>query len=242
MEGAESAYSHTELATGVVDEGGEVVKSIVFREMAGYEEDILASKKMKTSVKMSTLMSNCIIKFGPHEKREVINKLVRKMTISDRWYFLTQLRIKSLGEGYKFKSLCPQCSHEDTLVFDLTKLKIKKAPDANKLFIEEKLPSGNKVRFKIADGEVEEKIENQANDENAATVGLYVRVDSINDEPVSLSDIKSLSWKDRTAFRKMIEDSEGDLDDKYKATCIKCSHEYESELPMDATSFFFPTV
>jgi hypothetical protein len=242
MEDAKSGYAECELKTGVVLDSGEIEKRVFFREMSGHEEDILASKKMKTSAKMTALMSNCIIKLGDIEDRREIVRFVKKLTITDRWFFLTQLRIESLGPDYYFESVCPQCETKDKMKYNLSKLGVKKAPEANKLFNEKTLPSGLNARFKVADGEVEEKIENSGTDENMATIGLYARISEINNRPVSLKDIKDLPWKDRSALRKFIDEVEGELDDKYTTSCFKCGHEYEAELPLSAESFFFPSV
>lgn len=240
MDEAKSAINTVELPTGVSDEN-EIHKVITFRELSGYEEDILASKKMKTSAKMSLLMSNCIIKFGEVEDRQKINKFVKKMLITDRWFFLTQLRSLSLGNVYEFLSTCPSCGKDDKVFFDLNDLKITNPPKADVLYKEVKLPSGSMVRIKAADGFVEEKIETQSTDENAATIGMLARVSEINDRPATIDAIKSMKWKDRSALRKAIDKFEGEMDDKYKASCPHCSHEYEAELPMSAENFFFPT-
>ena len=241
MEAAKSALATCELPTGVVVEG-EVVKEISFREMSGYEEDILASRKMKTSAKLSNLMSNCIIKFGDIEDRQTINKLVKKMLITDRWFFLTQLRVVSLGKSYKFPSVCPECSKEDKLVYDLDGLKIKNAPLASALYRELTLPSGKTARIKAGDGSVEEKIETMSTDENAASIGILARIAELNDSPVGVDAVKSLSWADRQFLRKEIDKLEGELEDDYEAVCPGCGHEYKGTLPLSAENFFFPSV
>lgn len=239
MEGAKSPYVEVELKTGVLVDNT-IHKSLFLREMAGQEEDILASKKMSVTKKLSTVMANCIIKFGSIEDRQTINSLVEKMVISDRVYLLMQLRAISLGNEYAFKSECPQCSHVDSKVFDLSKIEITDAPSADKLFKEVTLPSGLAIRLKVGTGQSEEVIEKSSNEDNAATMALFTRIDHIGDQKPTLFDVKKMSLKDRQALRKEIESFEGTVDDSYKASCPKCGHEYEGEVPMNGLDFFFP--
>lgn len=236
MENAKSPLGSVELPTGVKVEG-EVIKQLSFRELAGPEEDILASS-MKASVKLTEVMSNCTQSIGTITDRKTIKDLTRKLVISDRWFYLVQLRILSLGAAYKFTSKCPHCQSEDKLTYDLGQVAVTKAPSAENLFVEKVLPSGLKVRWKIADGEVDEKIERMANDKNAATVGLFARITEINDKPAALSDVVQMTLKDRSALRESIGELEGDFDDTFDAVCPKCGESYKANLELDGRSFF----
>jgi len=239
MEEAKSQYAEVELFTGVL-EGTEIHKKLLVRELSGIEEDVLASKKMSVSKKITTVLANCIIKFGTIEDRHVIMKMTDRMTISDRIYLLIQLRSISVSEVLEFTSTCPACSHEDKKVFELSQVHVKNPPTADDLFKDVVLPSGKKIRIKVADGSVEEKIEKATNESNAATIALFARCEALDDKPVNLVNIKTLSFKDRNALRKAIDELEGELDDKFRAQCPNCGHEYESEIPINGVDFFFP--
>ena len=152
-----------DLQTGVMVEGN-LYKHIVFREMAGPEEDLLANKKMSVSRKFTNLMANCIRKFGDVEDRAEINKLVEKMVETDRIFFLIQLRRLSVSDNIEFKTTCPECGSEDKVIYNLDGIAIINPPKAEALFSEFTLPSGVKLRIKAADAKVEADIEKAAND------------------------------------------------------------------------------
>jgi len=243
MEGAKSPLGSYELPTGVkVDEVG-VIKNIIFREMTGIEEDVLASQKMLTATKLTQIIANCITKFGDIEDRAQINAFAKRLVVTDRWGCLLQLRSLSVGNIFTFVTTCPdsECAHKDKVDYDLAQIKIERPPNADELFREFELADGRKIRWKIADGAVEEKIEKIATDQNKATVGLYARVDSIDGKPAGIESIKILPMKERSRFRNAIEKEEGDFDDEYKATCPKCHNEYTSDMELSGSEFFFPS-
>lgn len=238
MEGAKAAVGSCTLATGVKDKEGVVHKDIVFRELAGPEEDLLGSRKTKVSNKIHQILANCCQKIGTVEDRPTINDMVKKMVGVDRWLYLFKLRTLSLGKEYQFQTTCPQCGTEDKVLYDLEQIKVIKAPDAEKLIQEDTLPSGRTVRWRIADGGIEATIENNTMDDRAMTVALHARITELDDKPPSFTDVKGMSLRDRAALRKIIEEKEGQVDDEYDAVCPKCGHEYRDSLPMDPVDFF----
>lgn len=237
MDGAKPSVSSVDLPSGFrIDD--KIEKLIHFREMAGPEEDLLASK-MATSAKISQLMANCTTAIGAISDKQRIRKLMDEMVITDRWFYILQLRILSLGANYEFQTSCPSCSQEDKVIFDLNNIVVTNPPDPMNLYREFTTSRGTKIRWKIATGETEAKIEKMANDHNAMTVGLYARVTEINDKPVSMNDVLSLAYVERGDLRKEIDKCEGTFDDTYDAICPKCAHEYKGELRLDIRSFFY---
>lgn len=236
MENAKAAIGTVELPTGIrVD--NVVIKKITFREMAGPEEDILASS-MKVSEKLNSVMTGCTQSIGDIVDRAQIKVLIKKLVESDRWFYLVQLRVLSLGSNYSFMSRCPACGVEEKMNYDLKQVQVKNPPSAEALFIETTVPSGKKIRWKIADGEVSEKIEKIANSTNAATVALFARATEVDGKPAMISDILELPLRDRSALRKEIESKEGEFDDEFDATCSKCGHTYKANLELEGASFF----
>lgn len=247
MEDAKSSLGSKELLTGVKLESGDVIKHIVFRELAGSEEDVLASGTIPVSQKITTILANCTLELGPVKDQPTIRKLIENLVVTDRWHYLIALRCLSLGSNYTQTSKCPECEHEDKIIINLNDLgkdeegkSILRSPDAGNLFHEFTLPNGKSIRWKIADGHTELKIEKMAREDNKATIGLYARCTEFNSKPASLSDIKSLSMKERTAFRKEIEDKEGDFDDNFEAKCPNCGTTYKGKVMLEPQSFFFP--
>ncbi len=236
IEGGRSALGECALPTGFRIEG-EIVQSISYREMAGPEEDILASN-MPVATKFTQVMAQCTKAIGQITDPGKIRSLMDQMVVTDRWFYLVKLRCHSLGSDYPFSSKCPSCGHEDKKLFDLNEIKVKNPPKADALFREVKTPSGLLVRMKAADGLTDQRIEKLANDQNAPTVGLFARITEINGQPADLADVKQMSLKDRAMLRKEIEQHEGKLEDTFGAICPKCSHEYEGEIQLDGESFF----
>ena len=238
MEGAKAAIGSCELPTGFwVDE--QVLTQVTYRELAGPEEDVLASN-MPVSQKLSLVMAQCTKSIGPVTEFNRIKKIMDQMVISDRWFYLVQLRILSLGADYTFVSRCPACNHDDKVIFDLREVKVKNAPKADCLYKEITVPTGSKVRLRVADGISASKIEKLANETNAPTIGLYVRISEIDNRPADLADVKQMTMRDRAYIRKVIEEMEGQLDESYTATCPKCSHTYDGEMQLDGRTFFSP--
>jgi hypothetical protein len=236
MDGARAAVSGIDLPTGVLKDD-QVLKSIKFREMAGPEEDIMASN-MTAGQKLSEVMLNCTMEFSGISDRPTLRKLIDKMVVTDRWLYLVQLRALSLGSSYRFESTCPSCGSEDKVNYDLNQIQVKNPPDAKMLFSEATLPSGRTVRWKIADGETDAKIEKLATTKNAATIALFARCTEVDKKPAVIADVLNMSLKDRIKFREEIDSKEGDFDDEFDAVCPKCSHEYKAQLRLDGRSFF----
>lgn len=236
MDNAKASIGTCELATGVLHEG-QIIKQMTFRELAGPEEDILASD-LPAAQKMTEVMINCTKAMGDVTEMKLIRSLVPKLVITDRWLYLVRLRAHSLGSDYEFKSKCPACNVEDKMLFDLHQLKVVRAPSADAVFKEITLPSGRKVRWHVADGAVDLKIEKIANAKNAATAALFARITEIDDKPADIVDVLQMPLRDRSALRKAIDESEGDLDDEFEAVCRKCGHEYRGELQLDGRTFF----
>lgn len=236
MEEGKASIGSLELPTGFRI-GDQTVRTIKFREMAGPEEDILASN-MPVTQKLNDVMAGCTQAIGDVVDPAQIRALIPKLVISDKMLYLVHLRCLSLGTEYGFTCRCPECKKESKLKYDLRQIVVTNPPPADKLINELVLPSGKKIRWKVADGIVEQTIEKSATDRNAATIGLFARITEIDDLPPKLSDVVGLSMRDRSKLREEINLREGDFDDTFDARCDACGHEYRAELEIDGRSFF----
>jgi len=237
VENARAAVGSIELPTGVFM-NDQVMKIIKFRELAGPEEDVLASN-MGSSQKMSQVMANCTLELGTLTAPQDIRKAIEKLVVTDRWFYLVHLRVLSLGSAYHFETNCPHCNAKDKITYDLTTVKVDKAPVANALYSEVTLPrSGKKVRWKVADGETDAKIEKMATTGREASVALFARVTEVDSRPAVLSDVIDLPMADRSFLRKAMDEKEGEFDDKFKKNCPSCGQEYEGQLQLDGKTFF----
>jgi hypothetical protein len=237
MEGAKAAVGSVELPTGV--KMGDVVhRSVKFRELAGPEEDVLASG-MSAGQKMAQVMANCTLELGTITSPAEIRKAMDKLVVTDRWFYLVHLRILSLGASYHFETTCPHCSALDKITYDLRTVQVQNPPNAGELFGEVTLPrTGSRVRWKVADGETEAKMEKMASGGREASVALFARVTEVNDRPASLSDIIQLPLADRSALRKAMDEKEGEFDDTFERSCGKCGQTYQGQLQLDGKTFF----
>lgn len=237
MDGAKACVAACELPTGVVV-GDQVLKTIKYRELAGPEEDILASN-MGAGAKMTSVMANCTLELGGLTIPGEIKKAIEKLVITDRWFYLVQLRILSLGSSYNFETSCPHCNGRDKITYDLGSVKVKNAPDAKQLYSEITLArSGKKIRFRVADGETDTKIEKMATAGKEASVALFARVTDVDDRPATLSDVINLPMADRSMLRKAMDEKEGEFDDEFDRTCPNCGEVYKGQLQLDGKTFF----
>lgn len=241
MENAKSAFGSCELPTGVYKD--RLLKEVVYREMSGQEEDVLASRTLTASQKITQIIAGCIREFDGEADPYAVRQCVDKLVITDRWYLLTKIRSHSLGPQYEFKAKCPSCEHIEKLTANLNETKVTNPPKATELFQEIALPSGKKVRWRVADTTVETNIEklSQKNPDKAATVALFSRVTEVDGQPATLHQILNLSMRDRQALRKAIDENEGNFEDEFDATCSACGHDYKVELQLEAESFFYPS-
>lgn len=239
MESTKPALGMCELPTGVNHETHGVLRDIQYRELAGPEEDILASN-LPASTKVTQMMFNCTKSIGPVDQPQELRKMIDKLVITDRLYYLVKLRAHSLGPQYQFELECPQCQVVDKVSFDLNQLKVDRAPKADELYKTITLPSGKIVRFKVGDGQTDAAIEKMAKPDNAPSVALFARVTEIDAKPVNFVDIKEMSMRDRGALRKAIDEAEGEFDDEFDAECPKCGNQYKGTMQLDAQSFFSP--
>lgn len=237
MDNAKAAVGVVELPTGVLS-GEQVLKGLKFRELAGPEEDILASN-MPASQKMTEIMANCTMEISGVLARNEIKSLISKLVITDRWFYLVQLRSLSFGSAYLTDVTCPACQAPGKETIDLNSIQVKNPPNAKELYGELVLPkTKRKIRWKVADGETDLKIEKMANQSKAASVALFARVTEVDDRPAAMSDVIDLPMSDRAALRKAMDDKEGEFDDEFDVSCQKCGHAYKAQMQLDGKSFF----
>lgn len=237
MESAKSNLGSVELPTGILFEE-QVLKTITFRELAGPEEDILASN-LNPLDKMSQILANCVVQIGNVSDKKKIRDIVDQLLVSDSMYYLVKLRIHSLGGLYHYTSKCPSCGADDKKTYDLEQINVKKAPAPDNLFKELTTPSGRKVRWRHMNGLIQKKANQMDNGSNSATIGIYVRITEVDDKPASLSDVANMSLRDRNAIRKSFEENEAEFDAEVGIQCPKCGHDYKEDLDIEPQLFFY---
>jgi len=168
---------------------------------------------------------------------------VNNMTLGDRVFLIIALRRVSLGDDFEFSINCPECNKEMKKVVDLSALDIEEMSDKRKRFYDITLPSGKGVRMRVLLGKDEEKITSLASKKrNIMSQALLTRIESIDDEPASINILQELSLKDRNYIRQVFSEEEGGVDTTIGILCSDCSFDFDTELNMGDTNFFFPSV
>lgn len=248
----QSGYGNIELPIGLVDEEGNIVRDVTFREITGEEEDILASDRMPVLQRMNALLSNCIVQIGSGMEPK---KAVLDMTSGDRMAMIIAIRALSLGARYDMKAKCPHCAAEFKFTVDMSELDVNEPSDPKRRVYEVQLPPGGKykvVKWHVMTGadEIElERLRSKSKD-SPMTALIAVRVREVDGQKLSLSSaggrkkmmslLKSLRLRDRVALRASFEEHEGSLDMDFEYDCPECGKEINGRIDVGQPGFFFP--
>jgi hypothetical protein len=233
------------LPTGLLDDDGDLHTEVVFREMGGYEEDILTSR-LPVGKKMNQILENCIQRIGTIDhKHESWGRYVRSLVTTDRLFILIRIRILSLGNLLRFRTTCPDCGKSFTPAVNLEDFHVigmKRPKDRvwSGEFPRCKLP----YKAKVQTGWDEEKTENKKFDQkDLASMVLLQRLVEVDGKKPTLELVKSLSLIDRRHLRSELENSEGEIDNKVEMVCpnVECGAEFDSEIEIGNADFFFPS-
>lgn len=229
-----------ELPCGFLSPDGELITEVKVREITGVEEDLLAAKNISGGKKLTQLLGNCLEQLGPMTDKPFLQRAARELTVGDRSYLMLAIRRVTLGDDFPFEDSCTECEAKSLFVVNLGTLTTRKMPDAKKRIFTEKLPSGKTARFHIMTGKDEESLAKiDANDK--MSVSILIRVDTIDDAPVTLEVIKSLSMKDRNFLRERFNEVEGGVETSVELSCPNCGADFMTELDVSQTGFFFPS-
>lgn len=126
---------------------------------------------------------------------------------------------------------------------DLSELEIREMTDPKVRFYEVELPSSKKkVRMKVLTGRGEEAISKAASrGKDIITTAIFCRIESIDDKPGTMKDLKRLVLSDRNFLRDQWEGHEGGVDTEVTIECPNCDFEYDTELDISQMGFFNPS-
>lgn len=231
-----------ELPCGYVDPDGQIHTSVTVREMTGDDEETLAARNMPTTKKINKILHRCTESIGPY-RGEALSRIVMDLTQGDRVFLLMAIRRASLGDEMPFQTTCPSCKEEGRFVLDLADLETKKMADPKLRTYELVLPkTGNKMQMKVLTGRGEEVIAKAAlKGKDVISNAILARIESMNDKPVTVDDLKELPLIDRNFLRNSWEDKEGGVDTEVQIDCPSCNHAYETELDISQQGFFNPS-
>jgi len=229
-----------ELPCGFLSPDGELLTEVKVREITGVEEDMLAAKNISGGKKITQLLGNCLERLGPMTDKPMLVRCARDLLIGDRSFLMIAIRRVTLGDDFPYTKACPKCEKESLFTVNLGELDIRKMPDPKKRVFDEVLPSGKKVRWHCMSGKEEEAM-SKTNEAEALSASLFVRLDMFNDGPVVMPMIKAMSMKDREWLRERFDEMEGGVDTTLQTVCPKCGAEFEDQLDVGQTGFFFPS-
>lgn len=242
LEHAKSSVDAFELPCGYLDDDGNLHTSVSVREMTGEEEEILAAKNMPPSKKINSILSRCTDSIGD-VAGPFIEKIIPDLIQGDRIYLLIAIRRASLGDDMPFLTKCPSCEQDARFILDLADLEVKKMPDPRIRTYPLELPkTGKKLVMKVLTGRGEDAIgKADRRGKDVITAAIFARVDSMDEKPVTMADLKALPLIDRNFLRNEWEDHEGGVDTEVKIDCPSCGIEYDTELDISQQGFFNPS-
>ena len=126
---------------------------------------------------------------------------------------------------------------------DLSEFESKPMPNPEIRNYDLTLPKAkHKVRMKVLTGRGEEAISTAAQKgKDVISTAILARIESINDKPATINDLKELPLADRNFLRSSWEENEGGVDTSMQLTCASCNHDYETELDISQPGFFNPS-
>jgi hypothetical protein len=245
METPKSTLGIFELPCGHLDvETQELAIEVQVREITGHEEDMLASKQIPSSQKITNLLSGCVIRLGAVEDSGQLNRMVRELPLGDRVFLVFAIRRVTLGDDLPVREKCPSCGLTTLFMVDLAEeLQPKPMPDRMKRVFDAELPSGKQIRFRVSVGSDEvrmAKLQQRKQAADALSHAILMRLELLEGEKPTMKMVKSLGMRDRLFIREEFQRVEGGVDTTLELECPSCRHEWEKDLDLGASSFFFP--
>jgi len=246
METAKSTEGIFELPCGYLDVNTqEVIKDVQIREITGREEDMLASSRLSSTQKISSLLTGCVVRIGVVTDKGHITRIVQNLTVGDRFFLIFAIRRVTLGDDFPVRERCPECGVKTLFMVDLGEdLTVRSMPDPSRRLYDVVLPSsGVLARFKVSTGMDEErlaKIRKHNKNMDALSQGILMRLELLGDEKPTLRMVQDLGMRDRHYLREQFQSVEGGVDTTLELECPSCGNEWEKELDLGGTGFFFP--
>lgn len=235
-----------ELPCGYMDpQTQELFTEVQVREITGNEEDMLASRQVHSSQKISQLLSGCVTRLGNVVDKGLIAGMVQHLTVGDRVFLVFAIRRITLGDELPVREKCPECGIKTLFMVDLGEdLAPKPMPNPKKRIYDIDLPSGKTARFRVFTGldeaNLAKLVKRQEHKSDALSQSILMQLEMLGDEKPTLKMVKSLGMRDRNFLRAQFREVEGGVNTTLELECPACGNEWEKELDLSAASFFFP--
>ena len=223
------------------------VDTLEIRHMTAKEEDILASSALlKKGLLLDRLFENILI--------EDIDP--QSLLIGDRSAIMVAARASGYGKIYETALECPTCSAKNTLLYDLSTVKLseycfdEEYINDNSIEINDNiffitLPvTKTKVGLRLLDGygekEFSELSANNGDNKVTSTLSAFIEVVGETYDRKEINNfIDSMPVRDSKYIRTIYPKLVPNIELKENFTCTRCSHQQEMEVPLTA-EFFWP--
>lgn len=230
-----------ELPCGYISPSGELVTEVKVREITGVEEDLLASSNISAGRKVTQLIGNCLESVGSITDKPELIKIARDLVMGDRVFLMISIRRVTLGDLFPFEDECTLCNTKNLFSVNLSELKSKRMTDPMKRVFDVALPSGKAARYHVMCGRDEETSSKAVQGADRMSIGIFVRLDRLDNAPPDMNAVKNLGMRDRNFLREQFEEIEGGIETNIELTCPACGEDFETELNVGQSGFFFPT-
>lgn len=252
------------LPCGFLDANGVLHTEVVLSEITGHDEDMLANAKIPSQKKLNQLLVSCIQRIGSITTKNEIAAAVPELLVGDRVFLILAVRRVSLGDDYPYKDTCPSCEKESLMNIDLSTLDVIPMPDPKKRIFDAKMPSkaacrawansgevpepeksnptGRSIRFRAMVGRDEEQVGKVQGKDDAISKLLALRVELLDGKPPTLADFQQMTMAERSYIRdELFRRHDGGVETTLDVQCPQCGAEYQRELEIGQTGFFFPS-
>jgi hypothetical protein len=246
-----------ELPIGYVDEDGCVHRTAVLRKMTGRDEAIMADRRNRNSAArmLSELLASCLARVGTVER--ITPQIAQALYSADRYFLMLKLREITFGPEMETTYSCPTCKESQTMVDDLSEVRVTSLDGAVPEDVRVELEDGFFDRlsgetyytavFRYPTGLDEEKItpatrENASLGKNAMMARCIVAFGDIPKprlEALGTSIFNELTLGDRARIDRMLNDESPGVDMRRQFTCSACGRAYETTL--DLSNFLTPS-
>lgn len=223
------------------------------RELSGYDEDLLESKKNFAEI-MKEVCCNVITKIGTIEDKKEIKKIATsKLSHIDRIKVMYYVRQITLGNLFQYKAICYNqktnpdnkfgfCMNIDKRVGDLSEVVFSRTKEGEIQDFVSKEIKGVKYVIGRITAEKEELVKPLVAGGDTRTARIATHLYQIGDKEISnIDQVRELSTRIRIELDKMIQEDldEGHVDDIFVHKCTECDQQIEREIELDR-DFFFP--
>jgi hypothetical protein len=225
-----------------------LVKKVALREITGYEEELLLSRRLDPTDKIIQVIASCVTDIWGIKPDGTATKIERTFAdvvvaglspIDKIWLFL-KLRSISLGPNFEFEYNCENCGTKNLYKINLDEIE-RTVPGKVQFEYQLTLPSGKVAVCRLPVGETSVNLMKlSVQDVNYASKSILLRLVSLDGKPADLNAVRALSMRDRNYLREKFNEYEGSLDTTKILKCGACGSEVRVDIDFAQPSFFFP--